>query len=58
MLDAGDVEGARAKWRVASKMDPHNYVIHKQLWYIENPERFVGENVDMEWQKQQLAEGR
>jgi hypothetical protein len=53
----GDVEGARANWREASVLDPHNYVIHKQLWAIENPERFYGERVDMAWQKEQLAQG-
>ena len=58
LLQTGDVDGARAKWRAASDIDPHNYVIHKQLWYIENPEKFDGENVDMAWQKQQLANGR
>ncbi len=54
---ADDVESARAKWREASVLDPHNYVIHKQLWAIENPERFYGDRVDMAWQKEQLAQG-
>ena len=54
---ADDVDGARAKWREASVLDPDNYVIHKQLWAIENPERFYGERVDMAWQKEQLAQG-
>lgn len=58
LLQSGDVDGARTKWRAASDLDPHNYVIHKQLWYIENPERFTGDNVDMAWQKDQLAQGR
>ena len=54
---ADDVESARAKWREASVLDPLNYVIHKQLWAIENPERFYGDRVDMAWQKEQLAQG-
>lgn len=57
LLRIGDTDGARAKWRQASVIDPDNYVIHKQLWSIENPERFYGEKVDMDWQKQQLAQG-
>lgn len=57
LLRSGDTEGARAKWREASVIDPDNYVVHKQLWSIENPERFYGEKVDMDWQKQQLAQG-
>ena len=55
LLRAGDTDGARAKWREASVLDPDNYVVHKQLWSIENPERFYGERVDMAWQKDQLA---
>ena len=57
LFKSGDVDGARAKWREASVLDPGNYVIHKQLWAIENPERFYGERVDMAWQKEQLAQG-
>lgn len=57
LLRSGDTDGARAKWREASVIDPSNYVVHKQLWSIENPERFYGEKVDMDWQKEQLAQG-
>jgi hypothetical protein len=57
LLRSGDTIGARAKWREVSIFDPDNYVVHKQLWSIENPERFYGENVDMAWQMQQLAQG-
>jgi hypothetical protein len=57
LLRAGNTDAARAKWREASVLDPGNYVVHKQLWSIENPERFYGEKVDMDWQKEQLAQG-
>lgn len=57
LLRGCDMDGARAKWREASVIDPDNYVVHKQLWSIENPERFYGEKVDMNWQKQQLVQG-
>lgn len=57
LLRNGDTDGARAKWRQASVIDPDNYVVHKQLWSIENPERFYGDKVDMAWQKEQLAQG-
>jgi hypothetical protein len=57
LLRSDDKDRARAKWREASVIDPDTYVVHKQLWSIENPERFYGEKVDMDWQKQQLAQG-
>ena len=57
LLRGGRVARARAKWREASTLDPDNYVVHKQLWSIENPEKFYGEHVDMAWQKEQLARG-
>ena len=57
LLRGGRVARARAKWREASTLDPGNYVVHKQLWSIENPEKFYGEHVDMAWQKEQLARG-
>jgi len=57
LLRSGDVTEARAKWREASTLDPDNYVVHKQLWSIENPEKFYGDKVDMAWQKDQLAQG-
>jgi hypothetical protein len=57
LLRSGDNAAALAKWREASVIDPDNYVVHKQLWSIENPERFYNGKVDMDWQKQQLARG-
>ena len=57
LLRGGEVTEACAKWREASTLDPGNYVVHKQLWSIENPEKFYGDKVDMAWQKDQLAHG-
>jgi hypothetical protein len=53
----GGLDGARGKWREAAEIDPEHFVVHKQLWAIENPERFYEGRVDMAWQKEQLAQG-
>ncbi|HKJ70025.1 MAG TPA: TlpA disulfide reductase family protein [bacterium] len=34
--------------------DPDNWIIHKQIWAIEHPEKFYDGNVDFGWQKEQL----
>lgn len=34
--------------------DPDNWIIHKQIWAIEHPEKFYEGNVDFGWQKKQL----
>lgn len=57
LLRSGEEGAALAKWREASVIDPDNYVVHKQLWSIESPERFYRGKVDMDWQRQQLARG-
>ena len=36
-------------------LDPSNWIIHKQIWAVENPDKFYEGNVDYNWQRQQLA---
>jgi hypothetical protein len=50
----GDREAGLAAWRQALAVDPTNFVIRKQLWRADHPERF-GEQIDFAWQKDQLA---
>jgi hypothetical protein len=54
----GRVEEGMALWREASDLDPRNFIIHKQLWAVENPEKFYDGPVDFDWQREQLQEGR
>ena len=54
LLHAGDREGALRSWREALAADPENYVIRKQIWAVEHPERFYP-TIDFAWQKEQLA---
>jgi hypothetical protein len=56
-LRAGDREGALAAWRTALAADPDNYVVRKQIWVVEHPERFYP-TIDWAWQKAQLARER
>ncbi len=48
---------ALAQLRKALALDRENYVIRKQIWMIEHPERFFPE-IDWAWQREQLAKER
>ena len=54
---AGKVEEALARWRQGMQLTPNNYLIRKQIWAVEHPERFYKGDVDYSWQKEQLARG-
>ena len=49
----GDVERAMALWRRGLELDPDNYIVRKQIWAVENPERFYDVDVDHAWQREQ-----
>jgi len=54
LLEIGKKEEAMAEWRKALALDPSNWIIHKQIWAVENPNKFYSGGVDYGWQKQQL----
>ena len=54
LLEVGKKTEAMAEWRKALKLDPKNWIIHKQIWAVEHPEKFYDGNVDYGWQKAQL----
>jgi hypothetical protein len=54
----GQTEAALAEWRRGVVLEPDNWLIRKQVWAIENPERFYQGEVDFEWQKLQITENR
>lgn len=56
-LRRGDRAGAVAAWREALALDPESYIIRKQIWAVEHPERFYP-TIDWAWQKEQLARER
>ena len=54
---ANRIDEALKLWRLAVEKDPSSYVIRKQIWAIENPEKFYDDEIDYDWQKDQLREG-
>ncbi len=54
LLQEGKKEEAMAEWRKALALDPQNWIIHKQIWAVENPDKFYKGGVDYGWQKAQL----
>lgn len=53
----GDRPEAIRLLKEAYPLEPDNYIIRKQLWAIEHPERFYAGDIDYEWQRQQLEQG-
>ena len=53
----GRVREALALWRQGLELDPDNYLIRKQVWAVENPERFYQGDVDYDWQRDQFTKG-
>ncbi len=54
----GQKEEAVLQLREALNLDPENLTIRKQIWAIMNPDKFYGDAIDFDWQKQQFsAEG-
>ena len=54
LLEVGKKEEAMAEWRKALALDPQNWIIHKQIWAVEHPDKFYKDGVDYGWQKAQL----
>ncbi len=53
----GKVEEAIARWRDGVELEPDNYIIRKQVWAVENPEKFYEGDVDYGWQREQMEKG-
>ena len=51
---AGEKEPALELWRKGLAIDPANYIIRKQIWAVENPDRFYEGDVDYAWQREQM----
>ena len=54
LLEVGKEQEAMAEWRKALALDPQNWIIHKQIWAVEHPDKFYKGAVDYTWQKVQL----
>ena len=54
LLENGKKDEAMTEWRKALALDPQNWIIHKQIWVVEHPDKFYDGDVDYSWQKTQL----
>ena len=56
-----EAQGHRAdavtEWRAALRLDPENFLIRKQIWAAEHPEKFHP-TIDFGWQQEQLRRER
>lgn len=57
LLGAGDRESAVERWRTALAADPDSFIIRKQIWAVEHPERFYPA-IDTDWQREVLKRER
>ncbi|MBW8010553.1 MAG: hypothetical protein FVQ83_04820 [Chloroflexi bacterium] len=57
LIRKNNKKAAVATWRKAVRIDPKNIVIRKQLWALENPEKFYKGDIDFEWQLEQIEKG-
>jgi len=54
LIRSGRKEDATARLRQALAADPDNWIIRKQIWAIEHPDRFYSGAIDTAWQKEVL----
>lgn len=54
----GSVVEAMALWRKVVEMEPDNFVVRKQVWAIEHPEKFYDGQIDSAWQREQISTSR
>ncbi|HIN15032.1 MAG TPA: hypothetical protein EYM69_05290 [Dehalococcoidia bacterium] len=55
---SGEIVQARSVWRAGIALDPENWNMRKQLWAIENPDKFYAGKVDYSWQREQIEHGQ
>ena len=52
------VNEAVTELKRAFALDPENWLIRKQMWALENPDKFYSGDVDYGWQREQIAAGQ
>lgn len=55
-LATGKKDEALANLKRSLLLDPGNFLIRKQIWAIENPDRFYEGSVDYSWQQKKMRE--
>jgi hypothetical protein len=51
----GERDQALAEWRKGLAYEPDKWIIRKQIWAIEHPDKFYRGEVDFAWQREQIA---
>jgi len=54
LLRAGRKDEAISELKRGLGLDPDDYIIRKQIWCIEHPDRFYEGRIDYRWQRQQM----
>lgn len=57
-LQNQEIDQAVIQLKRALRRDPDNWLVRKQIWAIEHPEKFYEGNVDFGWQRDQLRADR
>ncbi|MEZ4865174.1 MAG: hypothetical protein R3C14_27910 [Caldilineaceae bacterium] len=58
LFQQGEQEQALAEWRKGLAYEPENWIIRKQIWAIEHPDKFYNGDVDFDWQREQIQVGQ
>ena len=53
----GKIKEALEEWSKGRDLEPDNWVIRKQIWAVQNPEKFYSKEVDSDWQREQIERG-
>lgn len=55
LFHQGNRGQALVEWRKGLAYEPENWIIRKQIWAIEHPDKFYSGDVDFDWQREQIA---
>jgi len=58
LFGQGNRDEAVTHLKRAFTLDPENWLIRKQMWAVENPDRFYAGDVDYDWQRAQVKAGK
>ena len=56
--ESNNIKLAIKYWKKSVEIDPDNYIIRKQIWAIENPEKFYSGKIDYNWQKNNIKQNK
>ncbi len=58
LLPGGDRAGAAAALKEALALEPENWLLRKQVWALEHPEKFYEGPIDTAWQQEVIRRER